>query len=589
MTGTPDHPQFDRPDGWTNLGQDGQASGPEVGQPAANQPQRPVPQLSPQPQHAPRPQQQPQPHPAHPGGHSHPAQPGQQPHAAQPDGGPPYPPRRPTPYAYSQPTRPAASGFRALRFVPAIVGITLISLFLLAAYAVGNMGATPRPIDPSPSPTVSPSPTATPSLESAPGSASLVESKNVWITLAGDLRPDSGEVEYEIHYDGFMDSNVVIDGGGTWGVITRPAGTMESRLHGLDPATGEVRWEADLPGAYCAEDLLDGHFACAEVLAQEGDLGIRWRVSLIVPADGTVAQQTEIDAWLAAILVADGRVVLVEQRMPAPHAVVTGLNAGLEVAWQHDLTAEPAHDLMFSENRLVVRDEEVPDPLALLRPRHRTVADGLTALWIGGATAFLDVANGELVAMPACSRLVDDGERIWCNDGDIAVAYDYGFNRLHETDPGVRLAFPNRDPREGDVTPAVFLAEWGELMNIDPATGEDRGPVVGMEHGDAFGMEITPHVFHSGGFTVVTDNSSRLGFDPATGEVLWHWRGSLSAHEVLTIDGVLVLNSSDVSGVDPETGADVFQTNPSPGFKLGAAGDRIYNTGLAELTLLEFE
>lgn len=583
MTGTPEHPQFNRPSGWDGLGSGEQPTPeppqqPHTGQAPSGQPPTQRPQPTSQQPPAGRPPTQPTP---------------QQPPTGQPPAPYPYPPTYGQYSGYSPPPYIQPRRRNPLRYVPAVISIGIISAILLGAYAIGRIAGEPRPVDPSPSASAVPSawPTESESqrtdLEHA-DIGDLVETKDVWVTLAGDLRPDEAEVEYETSYDGFMDSNVVIDGGDTWGVVTRPKGTADSRLHGIDPTTGEVRWEADLPGAYCAEDLLDGHFVCAEVLEADGDLGTRWRVSRIVPADGTVAHSAELDAWLAAILVADGRVVVVEQRMPAPHAVVTGLNADLEEVWQHDLRLEAAHELMFSENRLVVRDEEVPDPLALLRPRHRTVADGLTALWIGGATAFLDAANGELVAMPACSRLVDDGERIWCNDGDIAVAYDYAFNRLHETEPGVRLAFPTRDPRDGDVTPAVFLAEWGELMNIDPATGEDRGPVVGMEHGDAFGMEITPDVFHAGGFTVVSDKSSRLGFDPATGEVLWHWLGPVRGSEVLMIDGALAVNSTEIDAIDPATGHGAFHTNPETGFMLGAAGERIYTTGLAELALVQF-
>lgn len=60
--------------------------------------------------------------------------------------------------------------------------------------------------------------------------------------------------------------------------------------------------------------------------------------------------------------------------------------------------------------------------LALDRRRFREVGSGLIAVWAGQRTAFIDIAGGKLIMMPHCSRLVDDGSRLWCNETDGASA-----------------------------------------------------------------------------------------------------------------------------------------------------------------------
>ena len=446
-------------------------------------------------------------------------------------------------------------------------------------------------VDPDPIPSPTTRPASTQPAGPPPPPMERLDAVEQWLLLASDLRPDLAEPEFEIHYDGFMDSAVVIDAGTTWGVLTVASDGTGGRLHGLDAETGEVLWEADLDGTMCAGQLLDGKIACAEALEREHTLGKRWAVKLFDPSDGTVTATTEIDAWIATMSVADGRLVMLEQRLPAPHAVVTALTATLEHAWQLDLSDVEGHDDLFSDNRIIIRPETVPDGPALDRPRQRTVADHLTALWVGSRTAFIDVEGGELVAMPACSRLVDDGERIWCNDGPRAMAYDYLLNPLYPTDGGVRLAFPNRDPRDGDVTPAVFLADSGELIHVDVTTGRTIATLVDTQHGEAFGMEIPPTVGHAGGHTLVSDNSSTLGIDPTTGEVLWRRDVSTGVGQIYVRDDNLLTygGTGDIEELDPATGHVVYVSDPEHGFEISAIGERFISHGLAELALLRFD
>lgn len=167
--------------------------------------------------------------------------------------------------------------------------------------------------------------------------------------------------------------------------------------------------------------------------------------------------------------------------------------------WSLDLAGEPGHDGLFSENRIIVRGFPPTTGPALDRPRIRTVAGGLTALWIGRTTIFLDVAQGRPAGMPTCSRLVGDGARLWGNTGDRATALTYGLAPTHRTEPGVRLAFPERDPRGGDITVPVFLdAASGRVWrDAEPNAGRfDRVGMVGealiVSAGEQAGRLIGP-------------------------------------------------------------------------------------------------
>lgn len=151
--------------------------------------------------------------------------------------------------------------------------------------------------------------------------------------------------------------------------------------------------------------------------------------------------------------------MFLEQRQPAPHAVVSGWEADLRPAWSLDLAGEPGHDGLFSENRIIARGFPPTTGPALDRPRIRTVAGGLTALWIGRT----------------------DGARLWCNTGDRATALTYGLAPTHRTEPGVRLAFPERDPRGGDITVPPNAGRFdragmvGEALIVSAGSRSDAG------------------------------------------------------------------------------------------------------------------
>ena len=114
---------------------------------------------------------------------------------------------------------------------------------------------------------------------------------------------------------------------------------------------------------------------------------------------------------------------------------------------------EPGQAEMFSEDRIVQRPEPERPGSRSTGPGCATWATGSSRVWAGQRTAFVDPADGRLVMMPHCSRLVDDGTRLWCNEVDGATAYSYAGRRLVRV-RGPRLAFPGDDGVGVDRRPA---------------------------------------------------------------------------------------------------------------------------------------
>ncbi len=96
---------------------------------------------------------------------------------------------------------------------------------------------------------------------------------------------------------------------------------------------------------------------------------------------------------------------------------------------------------------------------------------------------------------------------------------------LERTDSDVRLAFPGRDPRAGDVTHPVFIQPEGNAVRVDATTGRTRGP----PRVQAIGQRVT----------LMGDSSRMASIDPVGGLVVWSAPGLERAGEVYAHDGKL--------------------------------------------------
>ncbi|MFT3833428.1 MAG: PQQ-binding-like beta-propeller repeat protein [Micropruina sp.] len=453
-----------------------------------------------------------------------------------------------------------------------------MGLYLLVLFAIALVGSLfdggERRSDPGPSRT--PTPT-------------LPELAATWSVRPSELRPDLGTgAELVAPVDGSFDPNRVVAIGTTWVVLSGDAEDRAIAVHGLDASTGRVLWRTDLPNGVCAATPVKSRLVCAASTATDPvtGLGTSWRISLLDPATGRETRGVDFAGWLTLIHADGDRVLLAEQRQPAPHAVLTGLDADLRQRWQLDLRDQPQHAGLFSDNRIYNRKLPIPDGPALDRPRIRKVADGLTALWSGQTTAFVDLRSGKLAGMPRCSRLVDDGERLWCNDGAVAVSYSYSLRNLHETAINTRLAFPYRDPRAGDVTDPVFLEADGRAVRVDPASGTTLGPLAQTYNGSAFGMTISPQASFVAGRTLLSDSTTLFAVDARTGKLHWQRQKPTSMGEAWGWRAKLLLAGSVVRVLDPADGREQSAYRQRRGLYTVLVGDTLVGIGPDEIARL---
>lgn len=477
-----------------------------------------------------------------------------------------YPPAFPSPPA--QPSWQQAPGWyttptlepppRPSRVSPALV-ILLVCVGLVMAIGVSGalIGLGPRPA-PTPRPPVTPSvPWPTSSWSSSSPDYPSDTLRATWSLQAPKLRTNLTNPKILAGIDGSFDGGRVIDAGGPLVVVTAAEDSeAKAAVQALDPGTGAPLWRRDLPAARCATTLLTDGLLCASQVDPglvEG-VATAWRLQVLNPRTGEEVRHVDITASLTVVGVRDDHVMVVERRMPSPHVVVTGYSADLAQTWQVDLSTLPGQEEMFSEDRIYDRPDNAPGPVWFDRPRLRAFSHGLTALWAGGRTAFFDLAAGTLVGMPHCSRVVDDGNRLWCNDPDNASAYGYDLQPLFKTDPGVRLAFSTLDPHDGNVSRPVFLDQDGKALNVDLTTGKTIGLLAATSTGSAFGMTTWPGVYSTGNYTILQADDQTFGVDMSTGSVLWTSSQMDLLDHAYQHGGKLILTGFKVSVVNPMTG-----------------------------------
>lgn len=415
-----------------------------------------------------------------------------------------------------------------------------------------------------------------------------------WVVQDADLRPELDEPDFVGELDGSFDGNYLVDAGPAWLAMTGDEAGGDIALHGLDPESGEEVWRRELDGGLCAPDPLpDGLVFCASALQRDRatDLGTRWRLHLLDPATGQDARTADVEAWASAVHVAGETLMVLEEREPSPHAVVSGFTAQLEPRWSLDLVGREHHDDLFSDDRIigrpgpgVERDGPIMDRTRFrdVGPRGRTVA-----IWAGMATAFVDPASGELLGLPWCSRLVDDGERLWCNEPDGAVAYSYGLDELHRVER-IRLLFPGTDGGAAtDVTRPVFADEDGRVFSVDRGTGHVNGPFADLGTGSAFGQTIEPSVSTSKGHTFISGENGLALLTPGSDELAWFNR------EVDNVDAPIVREDDLLAGtfefrlLSLSDGRERHVLRQPYGIYTVPVGEEIAGVGLDELALLD--
>ncbi|MEL4503451.1 hypothetical protein AAEX63_00760 [Luteococcus sp. H138] len=444
---------------------------------------------------------------------------------------------------------------------------------------------TPRPYPPSPLPSTA-TPPPIPNAKPAP---------YAWGAQVKSLRPDLVSPEVVMAPDATPDlDQPVIAAGKTWvlmtgeGILGRESTAPDARirLHGLDAVTGRRRWQLAMPYGLCGSHLLDGKLACAsgETVDETTGLPTRWRLQLVDPASGKVTASTTVDGWFTMAAVQSDRFILVEQAQPAPKLVVHAFTASLAPAWRTDLSVHPLHAGFFSGNRFVTRhDLTVPKGLALEKVRLRQV-DQMLALWGTRHMAFLDLTNGKVRGVLACSRLVDDGVRIWCNEQGRAAAYSRDLKPLFRTAPGVRLAHPRVDRRHGDRSVPVFVNQHGQVVGVNRAMGKTQGVIADTSAHSTVADALEPIAVQAGGSIFIDDASGVIGLDQSGTKAVWAVQDYVTL-EVLSHGKQALLSDQQVLDVvDPVTGAVSARFKDLPGYTIAGVGnpadDAIISVGL---------
>ncbi|WP_261167270.1 PQQ-binding-like beta-propeller repeat protein [Microbacterium sp. Marseille-Q6965] len=401
-----------------------------------------------------------------------------------------------------------------------------------------------------------------------PDLAEAPEAAPAWTVSAPALRPGEDDVEFRRTVDGTIDDAQLIEAGDTWAVVSAVVGDdltpRAYALHGLDAQTGQERWRRESGDLLrCARQPLGGSLACAEASLDAEGVPAGFRLLALDAATGEVLAETPVDALVSAIAVSGGTVVVIDEPIDGSGLRVLGFSSALDPAWVVDLSAEENRRAMLSDGSLVWRHEPWRTAPGLDRTRLRHVGPegSILALWAGQATAFVDVGTGRLWGMPRCSRLVDDGQRLWCNEGEHAAIYSYELDRLGQTPDGQRLMFPSLAPyRDSDVSPALTSGEDGVVARPDPQ-GNVGDPLIDMGLGDAFGMELQPTAFTSQGRTYLAGAAglARLSADGAALD--WTAEGIEPRLAPFEVDGVLYApdvmledSTADVAALEPDAG-----------------------------------
>ncbi len=350
------------------------------------------------------------------------------------------------------------------------------------------------------------------------------------------------------------DRNIVVSGD-TWVVLTGDDEDAQLTVHGVDGSTGRENWRRELRGALCADHPLpSGQIVCARAIDVNPptQAGTRWIIATLDPATGAEQDTYETRGRFTAIKVFGDRIVLVEERVPAPHAVVVVLDAQLDPLWTTDLSSTAGHDQLFSQSPTYLRKLPRPAGPALSGVALTALGDESVALTSNARAAVLDLDSGSVLGVPECSTVVDDGTRLWCAARDRAVAYSYAMKRLSATRAGVTLA----QNCLGGSAPSIpiFLADDGTAVKVDLRTGRTTGTLAQSRTGYRAGRAVTPDACQLGSMVMISDTRGAFMIDAASGKLRWQTQAWTLPADLFRRDGRVLVAAGDLLWIDPATG-----------------------------------
>ncbi|MFC7406765.1 hypothetical protein [Georgenia alba] len=452
-----------------------------------------------------------------------------------------------------------------------------LTVALCGAALLLTAGCAPDP-EPGPSPAPSSPAPSSPAPSSDDG---LV----TWVTEVEALYGEPTGAELLASVDGTGEETWLIGTGDTWIALTGVTGADEPaaaavHVHGLQAGSGAALWSRELDGALCADQLLGGSLFCASVVEFDTGTGegSRWRLHLIDPETGEDRATAEIDGWVSAVHVTAGTIVLLEQPEMEESVRLRGFAPDLTEAWTLDLAGRDGVSRFFPS---ADDSRSSPSPVRPTRwtgPMLERISldgfgpdGGVLAAGAGAGAALVDVTSGDLLALPACVTLADDGERLWCNRGGRhfeVSSWTYAGEREVQAEH-VEMISARARP--------VFADRDGHLVTVDAETGE-VGPAYGEPVDSAWAYTTASDRETYTLVTTAFDGSGLALLGPDADEVVWRTDDlpELStAFPPYVHDGRIVLGGGeDLLLLSPETG-EVVESHQVPAAQTLPVGDGI--------------
>lgn len=482
-------------------------------------------------------------------------------------GGPPVagpvPPGSPPPRFGWQPEVRRAKQATRLRWAIGIV-VVFVLLSLLSRACSAIMGADAG----APTPTWTPDP----------------QIETSWVVTPADIDLAAAGMELVLGLDGAFTGAEYVDAGDALVVGYGPAGgTAAARLAGLDRDTGEVLWHRDLGEVRCGDQAFDGAIAC---VAHENSTWVYHRIDALTGEDlaSAVTGLTGADTVHAD---ADALVV-VGPADPAPHAPMTAFGPDGDELWTLDLADVDGAGYLFDD--LIATDlgnAGVDADATIERPRWRDLDDGLMMLWSTPGVAVIEPGSGEVLAHE-CKRATPAHDRYFCQDDAGINRRDLGGTVMWSL-PDLELVYP---ADTSDARP-VAVSEVFEVIPVDWETGEVTGPAIyrfDPQPGGFTGSILGPSAAGDAQAQyLVQDGEILVKLADDVDEVAWVFEAGEDdsyIDGVFTLDGVSVVDSYTMLGLDAASGEELWRVTNGRGLYASLSGGEIVTIGFDEIAAL---
>lgn len=393
---------------------------------------------------------------------------------------------------------------------------------------------------------------------------------SVWSVTPQDVRPDEYGYYFSETLDGTEGTGFVVTDSGWVALLTDRTGEASDRLLGVEPESGGVAWELELPGAVCADrPSEDGILAC---LSEEGS---GWQIARVDVGTGEIAESvpTEVSEPRQVHLAADGLLVVGESD-PSVFSQLSHLADDGTVRWSTDLMDLVGGETLFRESTSDTDEEE---------------------LTLTTRSSWTDVGDAVLLGEDSFVHIVPDAEQLQVHQGTYpAVVGDRFF---YQTSPGAvgyaadgtKLWYqPEVDLlRSTEAHPARSLLHLDNselaLRAVDPATGELSEPIHTFE--DVSG---TPQLNGPPDDTYVINSGHVLRLSEDGRSVRWATEVSdaNSLTHALTVNQATVLTTSPLTGLDAAGGEELW-TAEIDSRNVSVVDDRLVSLDRQALTVLD--